>query len=55
MDLPDDLPMDLPDDLFMDRDGLVEGLPADGLFEGKVVGRPGLAVGFEGLGLLDGL
>ena len=44
LDIPDGLPMDI------DRVGLVEGRPVDGL-DGFVVGLSGFAIGCSGLGL----
>jgi len=41
---------DMPEGLLMDRDGMVDGRPADGL-EGNVVGLSGFAIGCSGLGL----
>ncbi len=47
----------MPEGLLIDRDGIVEGRPADGLdglvvgLEGFVVGLSGFAIGCSGLGL----
>jgi hypothetical protein len=41
---------DMPEGLPMERDGMVEGRPDDGL-EGFVVGLSGFAIGCSGLGL----
>jgi hypothetical protein len=41
---------DMPEGLLIDRDGIVEGRPADGL-DGFVVGLSGFTIGCSGFGL----